>query len=265
MENAEQPMVALILAGRRPGGAEPLETGDVKHKAFIRFENDTMIERVIRAVEAASGAREIWVSAPEDIRDALRALPGFGENIQFVEAAGSPSRTIEAAIAAAPDGAELFVTTCDHPLLTGQMVSTFLGTINKDQCGVAAACVSRPVYEAEFPNTRRTFIRFKDFEFSGANLFWFKKDKAGPLISFWRRLEANRKNPAKMAMEIGLLTGALYATGQLKKKRALARLEQIAQTGVMLVDLPFAEAAVDVDKPADIDVVASILSKRASF
>jgi CTP:molybdopterin cytidylyltransferase MocA len=79
---------------------------------------------------------------------------------------------------------------------------------------------------------------------------------------FWRALEARRKRPAAMAAQIGWGPLLLYALGRLSSAgltHAVAR-----RTGVRarLVALPFAEAAIDVDTPADLALVRRIFSER---
>lgn len=261
MQKVERRLIALVLAGRRVGG-DALESASVQHKAFLKIGGVSMIERVLGAIAGANNISEIWIAAPDDIRQALSALTVPGLDVKIISSAGSPSLSIAEAISAAPPNAEFMVTTCDHPLLTPAMINHFLNAIDRVQYDIAAACVSRETYEAAYPGTQRTFIRFSDFSFSGANLFWLNPETAKPLLQFWRRLENNRKHPLKMASEIGFITGARYLLGLLSKKAALAAIA--AKTGINadLIQLPFAEAAIDVDKPQDIETVKSALDKR---
>lgn len=261
MQTIERRLIALVLAGRRVGG-DRLESGGVKHKAFLKINGASMIERVLGSIGSADNFDEIWIAAPDDIKQELSALTGPELYVKIISSAGSPSLSIDDAIGMAPPGAEFLVTTCDHPLLTPAMINHFLNSINRTQCDIAAACVAKETYETAYPGTVRTFIQFSDLSFSGANLFWLNPAKAKPLIEFWRRLESNRKHPLKMASEIGFITGARYLLGLLSKKAALGAIA--AKTGVKadLIQLPFAEAAIDVDKPQDIETVKGVLDKR---
>ncbi len=256
------PMSALVLAGRRNDAGDPLDEYSGGHKAFLDIGGVAMIDRVLDALGGVTSVIERQISAPADVRERLQGRGEDGPPIRFVEAAGSPSRTVHQALKAAPAGSSLLVTTCDHALLNGEIIQDFLGQIDGDKMDAAAACVTRETYWVAYPDTKRTFVRFRDFEFSGANLFWFKVGAAEPLVEFWRRLEDNRKKPAIMAAEIGLLTGALYLTGWLTKAAALKRINHKTGVRVGLIPLRFAEAAIDVDKPADIELVRSIMSER---
>ncbi len=264
MSSSMMPMHALVLAGRRNVTGDPLDEISGGHKAFLDIGGMAMIERVLDALGGVPGVSERQVAAPADVREWLQGRAQDGPPIRFVEVTGSPSRTIHQVLKAAPAEGSLLVTTCDHALLTSEILKAFLGQIDCDKHGAAAACVTRETYQAAYPDTNRTFIRFRDFEFSGANLFWLKIGTAEPLIEFWRRLEDNRKKPAKMAAEIGLITGVLYLTGWLTKAAAIKRIEQKTGVKIGLIPLPFAEAAIDVDKLEDIELVRSILSERNS-
>jgi molybdopterin-guanine dinucleotide biosynthesis protein A len=258
------PMSALVLAGRRNDAGDPLDEVSGGHKAFLDIGGMAMIERVLGALGGVPAISERQIAAPADVRERLQGRAEDGPPIRFVETAGSPSRTVHQALKAAPAGSSLLVTTCDHALLTSEIIKAFLSQIDGDKYDAAAACVTRETYQAAYPDTNRTFVRLRGFEFSGANLFWFKVGTAEPLIEFWRRLEDNRKEPAKMAAEIGLITGAMYLAGWLTKAAALKRIEQKTGVRVGLIALPFAEAAIDVDKPADIKLVRAILSAGAN-
>jgi molybdopterin-guanine dinucleotide biosynthesis protein A len=255
---ADIPIDALILAGRREGEVDPLAAVDhVPHKALLVAGGRPLIRRVADALRQSACISRIRIAAPEDVRALIApALAGIDE-WSFEETAGSPASTVLAAIERLGDRG-LLVTTCDHALLEGGMIRAFLSEAKGDDA--AAACVDRRLYEARFPDSRRTFIRLKDISFSGANLFWFSGARAKGVAGFWRRLEAKRKNPAAMAREIGIFAALSYVAGQITK----AGLERtiLRKTGVSarLVPLATPEAAIDVDKPEDLELVRSILA-----
>lgn len=258
VSNADAPVDALVLAGRRQGEIDPLAAVDsVPHKALLVAGGAPLIRQVLNALRASGRIAHIRIAAPPDVRDAIAGALGGLTNWSFVDAEGSPAASVLAAIGKLENRA-LLVTTCDHALLSADMVRAFLSSARDSDA--AAACVERTAYEARFPGSKRTFIRLKDLSFSGANLFWFSGARAKGLADFWRRLEAKRKNPAAMALEIGLFTALSYLTGQMTK----GGLEKtiLRKTGVeaTLVPLPSAEAAIDVDKLEDLILVRNILA-----
>jgi GTP:adenosylcobinamide-phosphate guanylyltransferase len=256
--DADIPVDALILAGRREGEVDPLAAVDhVPHKALLVAGGKPLIRRVADALRDSERISRIRIAAPEDVRALIApALAGL-DDWSFEETGGSPASTVLGAVERLGDRG-LLVTTCDHALLVSGMIRVFLKEAQADDA--AAACVDRRLYEARFPDSRRTFIRLKDISFSGANLFWFSGARAKGLAGFWRRLEAKRKNPAAMAREIGIFAALSYVAGQMTK----AGLERtiLRKTGVSarLVPLATPEAAIDVDKPEDLELVRSILA-----
>ncbi|MEQ1931303.1 MAG: nucleotidyltransferase family protein [Parvularculaceae bacterium] len=262
MSETAPTLTALVLAGRRPGPPDAMEAAEgVTHKAFIDIGGAPMISRVFATLEAVDAVADIVVAAPEESRERLKKLAG-AKPLSFTPAAGTPATSVYEAILKSARG--LLVTTSDHPLLTPGMVRHFLRKIDPTAFAAAAACVDAPTYTSAYPGTRRTFIRLSDLQFSGANLFWFSKDAAEPLLLFWRALEARRKNPASMAATIGFGTLLRYAVGALSSAALVKTIE--AKTGVAarLVPLPQAEAAMDVDKPEDLELVRRVYAARAA-
>jgi CTP:molybdopterin cytidylyltransferase MocA len=253
------PVDALVLAGRRSGETDPLASVDnVPHKALLIAGGKPLIRRVVEALQSSKRISSIRIATPHDVRDAMSAALTGISGWTFSEAEGSPAKTVLTSIEQVSSDRALLVTTCDHALLTGPIVRAFLGEAMKSDA--AAACVSREVYEARFPNSRRTFIRLKDIHFSGANLFWFAGARAKGLADFWRRLEAKRKNPAAMAREIGLFTALSYLAGQMTKDGLERTIRRKTKVEARLVPLQTPEAAIDVDKPEDLVLVRSILA-----
>jgi molybdopterin-guanine dinucleotide biosynthesis protein A len=249
---------ALVLAGRRDGEIDPLAgVENVPHKALLVAGGKPLIRRVIEALTASGRIDAVTIAAPEDVRAPIGAALA-GLDFTFRDTAGSPASTALAALEAAADSRGLLVTTCDHALLTPDMIRRFLDEAAKSDA--AAACVDRQTYEMRFPGSQRTFIKLKDLQFSGANLFWFAGARAKGLADFWRGLEANRKNPLAMARTIGIFTALAYLTGSMTKSGLEDTIRKRTKTGVRLIPLGDAAAAIDVDKPQDLDLVRKILA-----
>lgn len=259
VSTANLPIDALVLAGRRSGEADPLASVDnVPHKALLIAGGKPLIRRVVEALQSSGRVASIRIAAPEDVRGPLSAALDGVDNWSFTDTEGSPAKTVLASIENLAGEHGLLVTTCDHALLSKDMIRAFLG--EAQAADAAAACVDRKVYETRFPESRRTFIRLKDLSFSGANLFWFAGARAKGLADFWRRLEAKRKNPAAMAREIGVFTALSYLMGQMTRADLERTLRRKTKVDVRLITLQAAEAAIDVDKPEDLVLVRSILA-----
>jgi len=258
---------ALVLAGQRPD--DPMAKLSPKGQKFLcPVAGRPMVERVVAALMASGRVRRIAVSLGEPAL--LGEVPGFAELIArkrliALPSAASPSLSVTAALEALEDPYPLLVTTADHALLAPRMVRAFCDAALKettDGLDVAAALVARASILAEVPATKRTYLAFRDGRFSGANLFAFMTPAARGALSFWRRVEQDRKRPWRIAKAFGwgLLTAYLlrFFTLEQAVARAGARMGVKARPVV----LPYGEAAVDVDKPADLALAEKLLSKR---
>lgn len=241
---------ALILAGSR-GGVDPVaEYAGAAHKALIELEGRTLLARVADALRGAGAAR-ISVSCNDP---AVRAAAG-ALGLDILDAASGPSLSVQQA--AERLGFPLLVTTADHALLRPEWITRFL-TDMPEGADIAAMVAPRAAVEAAAPATRRTYLRLADGHWSGCNLFYLRNARALGAVALWRRLEAERKRPWRMAQILGLGMLIRYALGRLSLAAAAHRLGDLAGVSAAVVATPYGLAAVDVDKPADLDLVRAL-------
>lgn len=244
----------LVLAGRRDGDASIAAMGNVSHKALLPVGGVPMLERVLDVLHREVPDAPLAVvidDAPgvEELLNRYRAVR--------LEPAKSPSLSV--AGAQARFNAPFLVVTADHALLTGDMVRYFLSHIPQDADGVVALA-RRETIEAHY-KTRRTYWRFADAAYSGCNLFFLSRNST-PAVAFWRQLEADRKKPWRVVRRLGVGMLLTFLCGVLSLPAALARLSKVTGACLGFVDMPFAEAAIDVDKPEDLFLAETILAAR---
>jgi GTP:adenosylcobinamide-phosphate guanylyltransferase len=255
---------ALILAGSR-GPDDPLaQATGVHHKAFIEIGGEPMLARVVAALAQvpAIGRITIAIEAPELVESAPSLAPWrAGGRIAVLRAAESPAATVVRALESIDGAPPLFVTTADHALLTPAMVQHFLDHAPA-AADVAAGIATDRTIQAAYPDTRRTYLRFHDIAFSGCNLFLFRTGRARNVADLWRQVERHRKRPWRMVAMLGLGNLIGFLLGRLTLGEALARMSARSGAQLATVDMPFAEAAIDVDKPADLELVRAIVARR---
>lgn len=241
---------ALVLAGSR-GGADPVaDYAGVPHKALIELGGRTLLERVVAALRQAGAARiAVAGSDPEVAAEAARL------GVEMLPSQPGPSQSVAAGAAAL--GTPLLVTTSDHALLDGEWIARFLADAPPG-ADVAALVASREVVQAAAPGTQRTYLKLSDGQWSGCNLFWLASPRALKAVEFWRRIEAERKRPWKMAQILGPGVLLRYVAGRLTLAKAAHELGVRAGVEAAVVATPYGLAAVDVDKPADLDLVRSL-------
>lgn len=242
---------ALVLAGSRPGAPDAVaDHAGVAHKGLIELEGRTLLERVVAALKEAGAAR-IGVSTNDPALTALAARLGC----EPLPTAAGPSQSVQSAAEAL--GTPLLVTTVDHALLRPEWVTRFLADAPAD-ADVCALVAPRGAVEAAAPTTRRTWIRLADGDWSGCNLFWIASEQGLRIVELWRTVEADRKRPWRIAARIGPGLLLRYVTGRLSLDVVARGLGRLAGCEARIVPTPYGLAAVDVDKPADLDLVRRI-------
>jgi len=260
---AFSPVTALIAAGRRPGKDAFAESYGVEDKALIEIAGRPMLAHVLATLLAhpAIGEIRILTQSPERLlANADIAALAAESRVSFRTGGDSVSAAVGGAIG---DAAFPFLmTTADNPLLDGAMIDHFIAVARG--ADVAAAVVNERVFRARFPAGKRTWLRFAGGAYSGANLFWFGSPAAHKALAIWQTIEQDRKRGRAVIRAFGLpiLIGAglrlLSLAGALR--RAGKRLGVMA----IAVELPFAEACIDVDKPADHAIASTLLAARAA-
>ncbi|MEM8822116.1 MAG: nucleotidyltransferase family protein [Pseudomonadota bacterium] len=249
---------ALILAGNRRTACPVAAQAGVSHKALAPVAGRPMIAHVLQAIRAvpAIGSVAVVIEDPT----LLQTLPESGA-LQILPAAHSPSLSARAGLKALATDGPILMTTADTPLVTPEILTHFLDHQPKGtDATVGLARIDR--IKATYPDSIRTGLKFSDGARSGCNLFAFHTPKAADLLTFWRRVEENRKRPLAMLRQIGLMPALRYATGTLSLDAALTALGRRTGTTLAAIDMPFADAAIDVDKPEDLVLVERILGAR---
>jgi GTP:adenosylcobinamide-phosphate guanylyltransferase len=261
----DTPFTALVLAGSR-GPDDPVAmAAGVAHKCLAPVAGVPMAVRVVEALAASPEIERIAVALQDPAL--LDQLPGLRPLItagrcSLLPTAATPSLSVQRALDELPDPLPLLVTTGDHPLLTPEIVAAFCaaarGTGADLVAGVAAASAIRTAY----PDARRTYLRFRDERYSGANMFAVLQPEGQRAVAFWRRVEQERKRPWRLVRAFGWRPLVAYLLGRLTLDEALARASKVIGARLAAVVLPQPEAAIDVDKPADLELAESILARR---
>lgn len=254
---------ALVLAGSRGADDPVARAAGVSHKGLATVEGETLLARVVGALMLAGAERIAISTADPEVEAAAIAMAASGGGV-FIEplpSAGSPSQSVAAALGLM--GAPLLVTTVDHALLQAEWIAQFLADTPRD-ADVAALLASEAVVRAAAPDTQRTWLKLRDGRYSGCNLFYLATPKATAAVELWRTVERHRKQPWKIAGVLGLDMLAQYLAGRLTLDEAVARLGAKGDVKAVAVRSAYGEAAIDVDKPADLDLVRRIAAARVA-
>jgi GTP:adenosylcobinamide-phosphate guanylyltransferase len=249
---------ALILAGSRPG-PDPLLSGtNVSTKALLPIAGVPMLVHVVRALRATPRIGSITILAQNSAELAQEPLLQGIEGLIYEDSGQGISSSLSAAL---PAGEQpMLITTADNVLLTPQMVEEFLdGAVGSD---VSVAMVEREILLARYPESRRTWLKFRSGWWSGANLFWMRGQKAQPLLQFWSGIEKDRKKGLKIIAAFGpvLMLGAVLRLFTIQQ--GVAKAGQRFGITSRVVPMSAAEACIDADKPDDIILIEKIMAAR---
>lgn len=253
---------AFVLAGARAEGDALATAQAVPSKAYVRVAGQTMLGRVLSALQSSGTVdRTTVIGLPDHVDGAKDEVwPDFIR----VQGAEGPAASVAGALETTGERFPVLVTTCDHALLTSDMVETFLQKTETLGADLTVALAPREVIEAQYPDVSRTYIRFGDGAYSSCNLFCLNTDAATSVVEFWQSAESDRKRPWRIAWRFGLLNALRLLIGRPSVDRAFAIISKRLGVSVRPVILPFADAAVDVDTPEDLALVERILSERGT-
>lgn len=263
---ADRRFAAVVLAGSRPGPDPVAALRGVPEKCLAEAGGVPMVLRVVRALRASPWiGRIVVVGNPASLRalEELRALEDAGE-VAILPSAPSLSLSALAGVDAL-SSFPVLVTTADHALLDAAILDRFCrGAMRSGVDIVAGLTPASSILEA-YPESRRTFWRFADGRWSGANLYALLTPAAREAVVFWRKVEQERKRPWRIARAFGWRPLLLYFLARPTLDYAFEQVSGILGCRAAAVRLPIAEAAIDVDKPADLELVERILARRGSF
>lgn len=255
----------LLLAGARARSDPLCELHGVSSKALIPIGGVQMIDYVFEALgRSALGAAPIWLSGlPVDAvrKNAKPNLAGTLSNLRQAPAGDGPASGVARA---ARHGLvpPFLITTCDHPLLTAEILDAFMEKAAKTQADIAVGLASREVIEAVYPKVGRTYLKLSDGQYTGCNLFLVRTRLGLKGVEFWRSVEQDRKRPLKLARRFGIFALLRMVISPMGLEAAFSHASKKIGARIVPVLLPFADASVDVDKESDLELVKRVLDAR---
>lgn len=259
-DESAAPLTALLLAGRREGRDELARTAGYSHKALITVAGVPLIARVLDSLRAVVRIGHVVISIDDvSVLRNVDAAAGLEVHASRV----TPAASVADYLRTRPEGGPVLVTTADHALLSAEMLAYFCGEADDIEADVVVGVVTESVFRAQYPESRRTFVALKGERLCGANLFLLRTPAAARAVHFWERAGQFRKRPWRLASLFGVWNLLRFACGRLDRRTVIDRVSRVIGARVEVVELPFAEAAIDVDTPDDLETVERILAARA--
>ena len=253
-------LTALLLAGRRGGRDELARTAGYSHKALITVAGVPLITRVLDSLRVVARIGKVVISI--DDASVLRNVDAAA-GLEVHASRVSPAASVADYLRTRPEVGPVLVTTADHALLSAEMLAYFCSAAGDIEADVVVGVVTESVFRARYPESRRTFVALEGERLCGANLFLLRSPAAARAVRFWERAGRFRKRPWRLASLFGVWNLLRFACGRLDRRTAIDLVSRVIGARVEVVELPFAEAAIDVDTQHDLETVERILAARA--
>ena len=252
---------AIILAAGR-GPDDPMAKAyGVSHKCVLPVNGVPMLKRVVQSLRASHSIDSISVSIESSavVRTAL-ADEDFGITVIPSES----SAPLSAIVAIRKNPAfPVLLTTADHALLTPEMINYFCEQAQQNGADFSAGLARAEIILASYPQSIRTFFKFGKDRVSGCNLYALHNEKGLRILEKWEYLETVRKKPWRLVAAFGPLALIRFLLGTLSLDGVFKIVSNRLKLSIKPVLMPFAEAAIDVDKPSDLELAETILRQRS--
>jgi GTP:adenosylcobinamide-phosphate guanylyltransferase len=257
-------MDAVILAGSAPSHEDPLYLHTQgQAKAMIEVAGKPMVQWVLDALGGANDIDSIHVVGVDEASNLtcikpLHFIPDQGDILENAKTGLQHTR------ARNPDAGYVLFTSSDIPTITSKMIDWRTQEVQKRESDINYTVVERQTMETRFPDANRSYVKLKDYELCGGDLHFVRP----ALIEddeIWARLIAARKNALKQAALLGFDLLLLLLLGRMTLKDAERRVsKRLGVKGQVCVS-PYAELAMDVDKPHQLQIVRQELSNKIAL
>lgn len=249
----------ILAAGRGPNDPMAKAYG-VSHKCALPVNGVPMLLRVVNALQKSQSIGSIAISI-ESSTIVREALAEKDSGIAVITSESSAPLSAIVAIRKSPTFPVL-ITTADHALLTPEMIDYFCEEAEHNGADFSAGLARAEVILAAYPQSVRTFFTFGNDRVSGCNLFAISNETGLRILEKWQYLEQSRKKPWRLVAAFGPLALVRFFFGTLSLDSVFRIVSQRLGLIAKPILMPFAEAAIDVDKPSDLELAETILKRR---
>ncbi|NNE39246.1 MAG: HAD-IB family hydrolase, partial [Gammaproteobacteria bacterium] len=217
----------------------------------------------LTSLDAMETVTEIFVVSqdPEEIQSAISEFP-LSDKIRFIQSDGGIADSILSVWQREKLSTPLLVTTADNCLIRQEHVTDFLQQADNNEADMCLGLVEREALTTRYPESRRTWLKFKDIAVTGCNLFLIKNNHAENIIHYWKAFESSPKKVFKLAWTVGPLVFLKFFFKQLGLGEAFEIISSKSGTRIQPVKLKDPDVAIDADKVSDIVQIESILKIR---
>ncbi|MGA9531907.1 MAG: NTP transferase domain-containing protein [Anaerolineales bacterium] len=256
-------MNAFIMAGKVPSEDDPLFSYTRgAAKALVDIAGKPMVQWILDALNESEHVEQIAIVGLSGA-DGLHS----GKHVSYIPDQGDMLLNALAGLSwvgeLAPDQPYALFCSADIPSITGPIVDWRVETaLESPPFDLDYVAVERPVMEARFPGSNRSYIRFRDVQVCGGDMNVIHVEMA-VRQGIWHKIIDTRKSPLRQAALVGIDTLLLLLLRRLTLTQTAARVQKrLGLIGHAHLS-PYAEIAMDVDKPHQLELMRRDLSDRS--
>jgi GTP:adenosylcobinamide-phosphate guanylyltransferase len=243
-----QLMDAVVTAGGIPQPGEPLfDYTAGKPKAMLEFFGKPMIQWVLDALSASMHVGRVVVVG----------LPPFteiscGHSMEIIDSQGSILSNLKAGVEKLQEmgniSTKVLGVSSDIPAITGSMIDWLIQTVQETDHELYYNVISREVMEKQYPNSKRTYLKFKNIEVCGGDINAFDYRMIFQKKELFEQIIGSRKNPLKQASILGFDTLFLLLIKQMSLAQAEINISKKIGARGHAILCPYPQMGMDVDK-----------------
>lgn len=256
-------IVAIVTAGSTPNESDPLvQYTRLQQKALIPIADKPMIAHVVDALAGSRDVKHIVLVALDPDLPVRFSVP-----VEYVPDAGGLFANAEAGLEHVrthyPDLDAVLLSSSDVPTITPNIVDTFIDDCLRSDHELYYPVVDRSTMEARFPGSRRSYVHLREGDFAGGDTMLIRPSLVVNNPQLVDNIALARKNVLRQARMLGLWTFCKLLTHRLSLADVEKRVLKVLNIRGRVIPFPYAEVAMDVDKPFQLDIVRADLEARA--
>jgi hypothetical protein len=163
-----------------------------------------------------------------------------------------------------PETKVLFLCSADIPTLTGDIVDRFIELCRPFDRAIYYSFATQATIETRFPNSKRTFVKLKDLNIAGGDVALIHADLADSHHELWQAMTNARKHAWRLARIVGLRMLLKFLFRRVSLADIETTAERLINQPAKVVLSPYAELAMDADKPQQVDLLREDLRRRSA-